>query len=220
VSPAGELSDFNSALAWESNQFLPPFAHPAALQKLRDIDFGNVGARYAERTRTWARGKRFMVDKNPANFINAGFIAKALPHARILCLRRGAMDACLSNLKVLFTNDAFGYSYDLEELADYYLRFDRLSRHWSQVLGEQYLEVQYEQLVADPLAMTERVMAFCGLDFEPGSVDITRNQAPVTTASSSQVRQPINTRGIGAWRRYERQLEPLRARLGSVLEPA
>lgn len=220
VAPAGELSDFNSALAWESNQFLPPFAHPAALEKLRDIDFGNVGARYGERTRTWARGKRFMVDKNPANFINAGFIARALPHARILCLRRGAMDACMSNLKVLFTNDAFGYSYDLDELADYYLRFDRLSRHWAQVLGDQYLEVDYEQLVADPLAMTERVMAFCGLEFEPGSVDITRNQAPVTTASSSQVRQPINTRGIGAWRKYARHLEPLRARLESVLEPA
>jgi len=220
VAPAGELSDFNSALSWESNQFLPPFAHPQTLEKLRGIDFGKVGARYAERTRTWAGGKRFMVDKNPANFINAGFIAKALPHARILCLRRGAMDACMSNLKVLFTNDAFGYSYDLDELADYYLRFDRLSRHWTEVLGDQYLEVGYEQLVADPLAMTERVMAFCGLDFEPGSVDITRNQAPVTTASSSQVRQPINTRGIGAWRKYEPQLEPLKARLESVLEPA
>ena len=220
VAAAGELSDFNSALSWESNQFLPPFAHPLALEKLRDIDFGKVGARYAERTRTWAGDKRFMVDKNPANFINAGFIARALPHARILCLRRGAMDACLSNLKVLFTNDAFGYSYDLDELADYYLRFDRLSRHWAHVLGDQYLEVDYEQLVADPPAMTERVMAFCGLDFEPASVDITRNEAPVTTASSSQVRQPINARGIGAWRKYERQLEPLKARLQSVLEPA
>jgi tetratricopeptide (TPR) repeat protein len=220
VAAAGELSDFNSALSWESNQFLPPFAHPQALEKLRDVDFAKVGERYAERTRAWAHGKRFMVDKNPANFINAGFIAKALPRARILCLRRGAMDACLSNLKVLFTNDAFGYSYDLDELADYYLRFDRLSRHWTRVLGGQYLEVDYEQLVAEPLAMTERVMAFCGLAFEPGSVDITRNQAPVTTASSSQVRQPINTRGIGAWRKYARQLEPLRARLERVLEPA
>jgi len=219
VAPAGELSDFSSALSWESNQFLPPFAHPAALAKLGDVDFGEVGARYSERIRTWARGKRFMIDKNPANFVNAGFIAKALPRARILCLRRGAMDACLSNLKVLFTNDAFGYSYDLDELAEYYLRFDRLSRHWTHVLGDQYMEVHYEQLVADPLAMTERVMAFCGLEFQPESVDITRNQAPVTTASSSQVRQPINNRGIGAWRRYERQLEPLRARLESAMGP-
>ncbi len=219
VAAAGELSDFNSALSWESNQFLPPFAHPDALEKLRDIDFGKVGARYAERTRTWAGGKRFMVDKNPANFINAGFIARALPRARILCLRRGAMDACLSNLKVLFTNDAFGYSYQLDELADYFVRFDRLSRHWQEVLGDQYLEVDYEQLVADPLAMTERVMRFCGLPFEPDSVDITRNDAPVTTASSSQVRQPINTRGIGAWRKYATQLAPLQERLESALGP-
>jgi len=160
-----------------------------------------------------------MVDKNPANFINAGFIARALPRARILCLRRGAMDACLSNLKVLFTNDAFGYSYQLDELADYFIRFDRLSRHWQEVLGDQYLEVDYEQLVADPLAMTEKVMRFCGLPFEPDSIDITRNDAPVTTASSSQVRQPINTRGIGAWRKYATQLAPLQQRLESALGP-
>lgn len=219
VMPAGELDDFNSALAWESNQFLAPFAHPAMLEKLRHVDHAKVGEAYAARTRTWARGRRFMVDKNPANFINAGFIAKALPHARILCLRRRAMDACLSNLKVLFTNDAFGYSYDLDELADYYIRFDRLSRHWAEVLDGQYMEVDYEQLVEAPAVMTERVMRFCGLEFEPASVDITRNQAPVTTASSTQVREPINRRGIGAWRRYADQLEPLRRKLEDALGP-
>lgn len=119
----------------------------------------------------------------------------------------------MSNLKNLFTNDAFAYSYDLDELADYYERFDRLCRHWRETLGGQFLEVSYEQLAAEPLAVSERVMAFCGLSFDPGLVDITRNAAPVTTASSSQVRESINTRGIGAWRKYESQLQPLRKRL-------
>ena len=219
VAAAGELNDFNSALSLASNQFFPHFLLPMLVQRLQAIDHAQVGRCYLERTAAWTSGKRFVVDKNPANFTNAGFIARALPQARILCLRRNPMDACMSNLKVLFSNDAFGYSYDLAELADYYLRFDYLSAHWRETLGGQYMEVGYEDLVADPRGMAERVMAFCGLPFEEGSVDITRNTAPVTTASSSQVRQPINTRGIGAWRKYARHLEPLRARLEAGLGP-
>lgn len=81
------------------------------------------------------------------------------------------------------------------------------------------MEVSYEALVADPAGMAERVMAFCGLRFDPNAIDITRNTAPVTTASSSQVRQPINRAGIGAWRKYERGLQPLRDRLEARLGP-
>lgn len=213
VSPGGELADFESALNWESNQFMGLFLRPDTLRGLRGIDFDAVGRRYLERTARRSEGRPYLIDKNPLNIMYAGFIARALPQARILCLRRDPMDACMSNLKNLFTNDAFAYSYDLDELADYYGRFDRLCRHWRETLGGQFLEVSYEQLAAEPLAVSERVMAFCGLSFDPGLVDITRNAAPVTTASSSQVRESINTRGIGAWRKYESQLQPLRKRL-------
>lgn len=123
----------------------------------------------------------------------------------------------MSNFKNLFANEAYGYSYQLEELADYYLRFDRLCAHWREVLGDRFLEVGYETLVSDPSATARSVMAHCGLAFDPGLVDITRNTAPVTTASSAQVREPINTRGIGAWRKYEAWLEPLHARLQTEL---
>lgn len=213
VSSAGELNDFQRALNQEADCFLGHFTTPAAVERLRGIDQAAVGRAYLDSTRHWAGGRSHVVDKNPANFIHAGFIARALPGARILCLRRNPMDACFSNLKNLFANDAYGYSYALAELADYYVRFDRLSRHWAKVLAGQYLEVDYEALVGAPAVEAQRVMAFCGLAYEPDAVDITRNTSPVTTASSSQVRQPINARGIGAWRRYEAWLEPLRARL-------
>ena len=153
------------------------------------------------------------------NFINAGFIGKALPQARIICLRRGAMDACLSNLKELFSSEAYGYSYDLNELADYYVRFSRMCEHWQQVMPDQFYLLDYESLIADPGAETERVMKFCGLPFEPECIDITANTAPVSTASSSQVRQPINSRGVGAWQRYATYLEPLRSRLELGSQP-
>ena len=219
LTTAGELNDFTAALCMESDQFLGGFLRPEAIEKLRGIDFDKVGRHYMERTAHLAKGNPFLSDKNPVNFIYAGFIAKALPHARILCLRRNPMDACLSNLKNLFTNDAYGYSYDLEELADYYVQFDGMCAHWRKVIGGQFLEVSYERLVEDPFEVTREVASFCGLPFDPDAVDITRNKAPVTTASSAQVRQPINRRGIGAWRKYEAQMQPVRDRIEAALGP-
>lgn len=217
VTAAGELNDANSVLCWESNQFLPHFVTPDSLERLRGIDHASVGRRYLERTRCWTQGRRYLIDKNPGNFVHAGILARALPQAKILCLRRNPMDACLSSLKMLFTNEAFGYSYDLNEMADYYLRFDRLCTHWRDTLGDRFMEVDYEALVREPAEMATKVMEFCGLSYEPGSIDITRNTSPVTTASSSQVRQPINTRGIDAWRKYELGLRPLQMRLEQEL---
>jgi hypothetical protein len=79
------------------------------------------------------------------------------------------------------------------------------------------LQVRYEEMVRDPLAVAQRVMAHCGLPFEPGCVDLERNATPSATASSSQIREPVHTRGIGAWRRYAGQLEGARALLAAAL---
>lgn len=214
VAAGGELNDFGSALSLASDRFLGNYLTAETVRQLGAVDFAEVGRTYLARTSQRTRGRRFLTDKNPVNFAYAGYVAKALPQARILCLRRNAMDACLSNLKELFASDAYAYSYDLGELADHYLRFERLCEHWKQVMPDRFFEVGYEELVSDPSRMVEDVMSFCGLPFEPECLDITRNQAPVATASSSQVRQPINASSVEAWRRYGEHLEPLQRRLG------
>ncbi|WP_410595220.1 sulfotransferase family protein, partial [Bacillus sp. SIMBA_074] len=55
------------------------------------------------------------VDKLPHNFLYAGHIARALPHARIVCLRRDPMDTCLANFRQLFelSTPNYDYSFDL-----------------------------------------------------------------------------------------------------------
>jgi len=217
IVAGGELNDFNSALCWEADSFLGGAMAPGVVEQVSNIDFAQVGRIYLQRTQKKANGSSFLVDKNPVNFVNAGFISKALPNAKIICLNRSPMDACLSNLKELFGSDVYGYSYDLAELADHYLRFRRLVEHWQHVLPDQFHVVDYENLVADPLGTTEQVMKFCGVPFEPDCIDITRNEAPVSTASSSQVRQPINTQGVDAWRKYAKHLEPLESRLRESL---
>lgn len=214
VRAAGELNDFNHALSLDCDRFPEASVSAPAIEALSAADPGRVGATYLHRTLHKAGGNSYLLDKNPMNLVNAGFIGQALPHARILCLRRSPMDACFSNLKELFSNDSYGYSYALDELAGHYRRFAALSDLWQRVMPRQFMLVDYEALVSDPEQTARRVVEFCGMDFEPGSVDITGNTSPVATASSSQVRQPINRRGVDAWRRYARQLEPLRGYLG------
>ncbi|WP_345776947.1 sulfotransferase [Thermomonas sp.] len=220
LASLGELSDFSDMLSWETDQFIGDFLQTAFLDRVQDVDWRKVGEGYLQRTASRRGDKRFHVDKNPLNFIYSGFMARALPQAKILCMRRNPLDACFSNLKNLFMNNAFGYSYALDELADYYLRFDQLSAHWRKTLPGRYMEVGYEDLVSDPERIGRQVMEFCGLPFQVEQVDITKNKMPVLTASTSQVRQPINTRGIGAWRHYEAQLAPLRERLAPLLSDA
>lgn len=217
VASAGELNVFSRALSWVADHFYDVPGGERSILAVKDVDFSEVGAIYLQRTTGRYGGKTHLIDKNPANVFNAAFIAKALPQAKIVCLLRNPMDACFSNLKELFSGDAYGYSYDLGELADHYVRFRRLVQHWQEVLAGRFHVVEYEALVSDPLRTSEEVMRFCGLPFEPECIDITRNAAPVSTASSSQVRQPINTRGVDAWRKYAKELEPLESRIREAL---
>lgn len=217
IASAGELSDLHAAMCSAADRFLGHPLDPAQLDALARVDPVAVGRNYLQRTDSRAGGSAYLIDKNPSNVFHAGAIARALPHARIVCLVRNPMDACFSNLKELFAGDAHAYSYDMNELASHYARFRELVAHWQQVIGDQFLAVEYEALVTDPRTVAERVMAFIGVDFDPASIEITRNVAPVSTASSAQVRQPINTLGVDAWRRYATQLEPLRAALQQAM---
>jgi hypothetical protein len=179
------------------------------LDRLAAVDFDEVGRAYMARTLSRYDGRTHLVDKTPSNVFHAWLIARALPRARVLCLVRDPVDACFSNFKELFGGDAYAYSYDLGELAGHAARFGGLVAHWERTLPGRFMAVSYEALVSDPATTAEAVMRFCGLPFEPQAVDITGNLSPSSTASSSQVREPIHARGIGAWRRYERQLQPL-----------
>ncbi|MFT3761038.1 MAG: sulfotransferase [Pseudoxanthomonas sp.] len=217
VASAGELNDFAQALGWASDHFFAGGQLDAAFAaRCADVDFGAAGRAYLRRTHKLAQGNGFLIDKNPLNVFNAGYIRRALPHAKMLCLSRNPMDACFSNLKELFGGNAYGYSYDLDELAGHWLRFDRLRAFWQAAMPESFLTVDYEELVADPIGTARRVAGFCGMPFSDASVAIENNASPVATASSSQVRQPINGRHVGAWKRYADGLAPLRRALENM----
>jgi hypothetical protein len=149
----------------------------------------------------------------PFNFFNIGFIHLALPDAKIICLRRHPLDACLSNYRQLFAltdSPYYHYSYDLLDTGRYYILFHRLMEHWRRVLPGKVLEIQYEELVEDQEAQSRRLIEHCGLNWEDACLTFEKNRAPVATASSAQVREPIYTRAVERWRHYEKHLAPLR----------
>ena len=146
----------------------------------------------------------------------AGLILRALPQAKILHLRRDPMDSCFSNLKELFAGSAHPYSYGFADLSAHFSNYTRLMAHWQALAPGRILDVHYEDLVREPQAQARRMMDFCGLRYDPAQIQVQAHAAPVSTASSAQVRQPIHTRNIGAWRRYAEQLAPLQHLLAAA----
>ena len=158
-----------------------------------------------------AREQGRFVDKFPGNFHYAGFIARALPEARIVCLRRHPLDTVLANFRNLFAISSryYDYSYDLMDIARYYARFDRLMAFWREALPGRILEVGYEDLVADQEGRTRALLVHCGLDWDEACLDFHRNTAPVSTPSAAQVRRPIYTDSVARWKTHRDALAPV-----------
>ncbi|MEW9622822.1 tetratricopeptide repeat-containing sulfotransferase family protein [Rhodanobacter geophilus] len=223
VHAAGELQNFGMALRRVWNSPSPFWLDPDAAARTRELDWRRLGADYLASTRPGTGHAPCFVDKFPFNFLYAGFIAHALPNAKLVCLRRNPLDTCLGNFRQLFAEKLpyYHHTFDLLDAGRYYVMFDRLMAHWRRVLPDRILELRYEALVENQEAETRRLLAHCGLGWHDACLHFERNAAPVATASSLQVRQPLFRSSVGRWHRYERELEPLRTLLReNGIEPA
>ncbi|MEO8804168.1 MAG: sulfotransferase [Rudaea sp.] len=208
VTCVGELGDFARAMRWCADHVTVQPLDGTILERAPSLNFSQVGARYLAQSQWRAGDKPFYVDKMPINWIQAAFIRRALPQSRILHMNRDPMDVCFSNYRAYF-GAGYGYSYDVDALVAYYGRYRRVIEHWHRVMPGQILNVSYEALVEDPETVARQVLQFCGLTYESNCIDLESNQSAVATLSAAQVREPINTKSLGQWRRYEAQLQPL-----------
>ncbi|MFS8606505.1 MAG: sulfotransferase [Gammaproteobacteria bacterium] len=215
VQSAGELGTFALCLKRAAGTRTPRTLDPETIGATANADFAALGRAYLESTRPITGEQPRFVDKTPLNFFLVGFIAAALPNARIVCVRRGALDSCVAIYRRMLAPDYvyYRFAYDLLDIGRYYVRFDALMRHWRRLLQDRFYEIRYESLIADPRGETERLLGHLGLDWEEACLEFERNPAPVATASAVQVREPLNAAGIGRWRRFEAQIEPLRIEL-------
>ncbi len=215
VVSAGELNDFGHQLRWGADQAGRSLLDAPLLQALPTLDYAQIGARYLQQTQWRAGSARWYIDKLPANAVAIGAIARALPGALIVHLVREPMAVCFSNYRALF-GDSYAYSYDLHTLARHYRAHHGLMAQWRAALPGRVIDVDYARMVRDPSTVLQQLMAYCGLDIEPGQIDITRNAAASATLSSVQVREGVHSRNVEEWRRYAVQLEPLRQALSQA----
>ncbi len=192
--------------------------YPAVLARLSREDFERFGEQYLTDTQLYRRaGKPRFIDKMPNNFRHIGLMRLMLPGARIIDARRGAMACCFSNFKQLFASGQ-QFTYSFEDIARYYRTYVELMDHWERALPGAVLRVQHEELVADVEGQVRRILEFCGLPFEAGCLEFHKTPRRVHTASSEQVRRPINSEGLEQWRHFEPWLGPLREALGALAE--
>ena len=191
--------------------------YPEAARDLRDRDFRAYGKEYIERTRTFrTTGKPRFTDKLPNNFSHIGFAHLILPNAKIINARRHPLDSILGSYKQLFGKGQ-NFTYDMDELVMYYRQYHEIMRHWHRVLPGKVLDVHYEETVADLESQVRRILAHCGLPFEEACLRFHETHRAVRTASSEQVRQPLYTRALGTWRRYEKHLRPWQEELADII---
>jgi tetratricopeptide (TPR) repeat protein len=177
-----------------------------------------IGEEYLKRTAVQRRtGKPFFIDKLPNNWMWVPFIHLILPNAKIIDARRHPLGCCFSNFRQQFANGQ-AWTYDLEHLGNYYADYVRLMMHVDSVLPGRVHRVIYERMVDDTENEVRRLLDYCGLKFEPACLEFYKNERPVRTPSSEQVRRPIYREATEEWRPYEPYLKPLKAALGPVLD--
>ncbi|MET0582397.1 MAG: sulfotransferase [Pseudoxanthomonas sp.] len=218
VHSGGELQNFGVCLKRASGSRTPSMFDLDTISRSGRLDWNALGANYIASTRPGTGHTPHFIDKLPHNFLFAGYIARALPNARIINLRRNPIDTCLSNFRQLFalTSPYYDYSFDLLDTGRYYLMYDRLMQHWQRVLPGRILDIHYEDIVDSQEEASRRLIEFCGLPWEDQCLQFENNQAPVATASAVQVREPIYRTSMERWRRYEEHLGELIELLGDA----
>jgi tetratricopeptide (TPR) repeat protein len=179
--------------------------------------FRKIGEEYLLRTRAYRiEGRRFFIDKLPANWMNVGLIRLALPNARIIDARRHPMACGFSNFKQHYATGVT-FAYSQESIGRFYLDYLRLMRHFDEVQPGAVQHVINERLIEDPEREVRRMLDYVGVPFDPACLEFHSNKRAVHTPSAEQVRRPINREGVDVWRNYEPWLEPLRKELGGAL---
>ncbi len=214
VHAAGELIDFAAALVDAVRQKVgkQQIARRELVAASAGVDFVALGGAYLERTRPRTGHTPHFIDKMPLNYLYCGLIHAALPNARILHLTRHPMATCYAVFKALF-NQGYPFSYDLVEVAEYYIGYHRLMAHWRRILPDTILDVSYEALVSTPGLEARRVFDHCGLNWREEYLDLGQRGTASTTASAAQIRGPIYSTSVDLWRQYAGQLAPVAERL-------
>lgn len=191
--------------------------YPEAMLELRERHLKSLGQNYLDSAALHrTEGTPRFIDKMPNNFPNIGLLHLILPNAKIIDARRFPLDSCLSCYRQLFGKGQ-SFTYDLNDIGEYFLQYQRMMDHWHEVLPGRVLTVQYEDVVLNFEEQVHRLLEHCNLPWEDECLQFHETDRPVRTASSEQVRQPVYSKSINFWRNHEKHLDELVEVLAPVL---
>ena len=190
--------------------------YPKSLESLTQKQRENFGKDFIADTRMHRNDAPMFTDKMPNNFRHIGLIHLIMPNAKIIDARRYPLDCCFSMFKQLFAQGQ-EFTYGLEEAGNYYKSYVKLMNHWDKVLPNKILRVNNEDVIDDLEGQVKRILSFLEVPFEENCISFYETDRSVRTASSEQVRQPINKKGMGRWKPYAKHLKPLLESLGKDL---
>lgn len=201
-----------------ANELAKDGRYPECVRDLTSAQTEALAERYLARLSAVDREALRVTDKLPFNFRHLGLIAALFPRARIIHCRRDLRDIAISCYFIKF-HRPISFACDLFELGAYLRHYQALMAHWRRALPKAMLEVDYEDLVADPERQIRRIVDFCGLPWDEACLNFHSAKRSVRTASANQVRRPIYASSVGRWKLYGQHLAPLYAELEGRLPP-
>jgi tetratricopeptide (TPR) repeat protein len=215
VYGAGELNDIPKLVHEWQGAVSGALALMTDLEPLTQESVDREAREYLGRIKRLAPRAKRITNKMPHNFLHVGLISLLFPQAKVIHCVRDPMDTCLS---CYFQN--FGghipYAYDLSHAGLFYRDYQRIMRHWREVLDIPIMDVGYEDLVANQEAISRRMVEFIGLEWNDACLRFHENKRVVLTMSNDQVRRPMYSSSVGRWRKYKKHLGPLKEALGNL----
>jgi tetratricopeptide (TPR) repeat protein len=212
VEAGGELSTMLNVAARVRGLSTSRRDYPHGLRDVGARELAGLAQYYLGRIERVSATALRVTDKLPFNFMHVGLIAALFPQAAIIHCRRDPLDTCVSCLFTSFS-EQIRFANDMTTLGQYYRHYERLMRHWREVVPERLLDVQYEEFVTGTEPALRAVLAHCGLEWEPACLDHQMSGRSIRTPSRWQVRRPVSTASVGRWKNYERWIGPLRESL-------
>lgn len=220
IAPAGELPYVPALVraALEHHTKQRTITVPEVIVSMGDEESLMLGREYLRRASYhYAKDASAFIDKLPHNWSNVLFIKRILPQAKIIDIRRSAMDCCFSNFTHSFSR-AHAASFTLPDIGQCYVDYVRLMDHLDAVAPGMVHHVSYEQLIDDPEPELRAIFDYLGVKWDDAPLNFHKLDRVVRTPSAEQVRQPLNRKGVGVWKPYEQWLGPLREVLGPLAD--
>jgi Flp pilus assembly protein TadD len=211
VDGGGELNLLNAVLADESKRRQQAF--PLWVPRAAPADWQRLGEEYLVRARRFRGDRPRFTDKMPGNWLRVGAAMAMLPGARVIDNRRDALENCFACYRTLFAEGTQAFTYDVEDLADYWRAYDETSRHWQARYPLRYRLQHYENLVSDPERQIAQLLEFCDLPYAAQCQRFHETPRTIATASAGQVHEPLS-RDTARAPAYGALLDPLRSALG------